>query len=69
MYFPARGNGRQGGWRGYRGSELMQMGVEGSSRGSAAKPSVQRRRHYADIPTSGVGVAAGMKTCEEGKEC
>lgn len=47
MCFPAQGNGRQG------GSELMQMGGAGSSRGSPGKPSVQRGRHYADLPTAG----------------
>lgn len=48
MCFPVQGNGRQGGG----GSELMQMGGAGSSRGSLAKPSVQRSRHYADLPTA-----------------
>lgn len=50
--FPERGNGKAG-WRGCCGSELMQMGGASSSRGSLAKPSVQRSRHYADLPTAG----------------
>lgn len=55
------------GRRGYCGSELIQTGGAGSSRGSRAKPSVQRSRHYADLPIAGDGGVAGRM--KNGMEC
>lgn len=49
MGFPAEGIGKQGGV-GNCGSELMQMGGAGGSRGSPAKPSVQRSRRDVGLP-------------------
>lgn len=63
--FPVEGIGKQGGG-GNCGSELMQMGGAGSSRGSPAKPSVQRSRRDVSLPAlEDEGVAGRTRNCVE----
>lgn len=65
MGFPVEGIGKQGGG-GNCGSELMQMGGAGSSRGSPAKPSVQRSRRDVSLPAlEDAGVAGRTRNCVE----